>query len=753
VPYTKNPFFTNREAELAHLREAFTAGDDGGLMLQALSGLGGVGKTQVAVAYALQHKNTYRAVFWLRAETEVELTRSFVEVARSLSLPQAGDPEPRKAVEAVLEWLCAHDGWLLIFDNADDPELLDRRYLPERPGGHVLITSRVRTFDRLGIPETMVLDVLSPDEARKFLLRRTKRKDVEGTEQEAVGELILLLGSLPLALEQAGAFMRETEMSFAEYLASYQTLRVKLLDKSVVLVGDYKKSITTTWALNLQEARRQSPASTELLAACAFLSPDTIPRELFALGAEELGPDLASALAGMKANPVLFDQLLRPLVRYSLIRRNTKTGTYSIHRLLQEVQRQELGHDQEHVWAERVVKALSRAFPPFVDYPSWPLCSLLLPHAQAAARLIAKEGFNTPEAGRLLNQAGYYLMDRAGYAEAEPLLRQALAVREQALGKAHADYGQTLHNLALLYDRLARHDEAEPLYGEALAIREQALGPDHPDVATTLASLAALLDDRGRYAEAEGYFERAIAIRERANDYFRLAVSLSCMAVLRDHQGRAAEAGMLFQRALETWKRAPERDHPSLASSLNNLAIHLVRQKRFTEAEPLYLRALEIWRKTLDADHPRMAACLNNLAVLYGHMKRYREAESLAEQARAIYQRLFGAEHPYIAASLDTLATLRTGQGRWKEAEKLYQVVLPMVEKLLGPDHRHTADVLENYAALLRQLGRTGEAKTLSARARRIRSRGSAGRDASTALARQGEKVSGTRGRNKGRAL
>ncbi|MBV8234437.1 MAG: tetratricopeptide repeat protein [Acidimicrobiia bacterium] len=514
VPYPRNRNFTGRESVLAQLETALASGTPAALS-QAIAGLGGVGKTQTAVEYAYRHRQQYRAVLWVRADTETDLASGYRALAEVLGLPEKGAQDSNEVAAAVRRWLGREPGYLLILDNANDPALV-KPYLPPDPKGHVLLTSRAHNFDVLGIHESIGLPVLTPDEALAFLQKRTGRKGpLDPAEQEAARTLAEELGYLPLALEQAAAYMVEHEETFAVYLDAYRTLRLKLLDEMGPVAGEYLETVRTTWKRGFDAVAAASPAASALLRLSAFLAPDAIPYELILEGASELGEPLAPALASLPGGDHALNTLLTPLARHSLVRRAPEARAYSVHRLVQAVLLDELTAATREDLAERIVKALNRTFSD-VDYADWPRCERLVPHALAARGWIEGEALRVPEAARLLSRAGYYLYHRARYAEAEPLLRRALALREQALGPDHPDTATCLHNLAALYDAQGRYAEAEPLRRRALAVHERALGPDHPATATSLNGLALLYDAQGRSAEAEPLYRRALAICEQA---------------------------------------------------------------------------------------------------------------------------------------------------------------------------------------------------------------------------------------------
>ncbi len=247
----------------------------------------------------------------------------------------------------------------------------------------------------------------------------------------------------------------------------------------------------------------------------AFLNPFSIPLELIAAGATELGPILSVALVNIESDPVALDELLEPLTQYSLIRRNSTSRTYSIHRMVQAVLKDGMDTDTRRLWIERAVRAVNRAFSD-TDFSNWSLCESLLSHVQTCAELIEKWILESQEATRLLDQAGGYLCERARFVEAEELCKQSLEIREKTLGQDHLDVADSLNNLGVLYHDQGKYDEAEQLHKRALEIRKKVLKPDHPDVANNLNNLALLYHKQGKYIKAKPFYIQAIKITEKS---------------------------------------------------------------------------------------------------------------------------------------------------------------------------------------------------------------------------------------------
>ncbi len=720
IPHERNPFFTGQEVILSSLREMLEKNIIAALTQpQAISGLGGIGKTQIAVEYAYRYRDEYRAVLWARADSRESLVQDFVVIATLLHLPEKDEQDQNIIVEAVIRWLDTHDQWLLILDNVDDVTLI-RNVLPSEANGHILLTTRSQLLGT--IAQNVKVEHMGLEDGTLFLLKRagllalnaTLDQAVVAPDRAAAEKLVQALDGLPLALDQAGAYINETGCGVSGYLERYRAQRARLLKRRGTMVTDYPETVATTWSLSFEKVYEISPVATELLNFCAFLHPDAIPEELITEGAPYLSPKLQTLASDL----IAFDEVMEALRAYSLIQRNPDTKTLSMHRLVQAVLIGNLNDEQQRQWAERAVRSVNQLFPS-IEFASWPQCDRYLLHAQVCKALIDTWNFTFLEAARLLSAAGSYLYYRGRYAEAEPLFKRALAIREQQLGIDHPDTAASLNNLALLYRAQGKYAEAEPLFKRALAIREQQLGIDHPDTAASLNNLALLYQAQGKYAEAEPLFKRALAIYEQqlGIDHPDTATSLNNLAELYRDQGKYAEAEPLYKRALAICEQQLGIDHPDTATNLNNLALLYQAQGKYAEAEPLFKRSLAICEQQLGQDHPDTATNLNNLAGLYRAQGKYAEAEPLFKRSLAICEQQLGIDHPDTATSLDNLAGLYRAQGKYAEAEPLFKRSLAICEQQLGIDHPDTATSLNNLAGLYRAQGKYAEAEPLYKRA------------------------------------
>ncbi|HEY7124211.1 MAG TPA: FxSxx-COOH system tetratricopeptide repeat protein [Ktedonobacterales bacterium] len=719
----QTPYFTGRDSVLQMLHDALAAGEQVALsQAHALSGLGGIGKTQTALAYASRYRTHYHDILWALADTRESLMASYMSFAEHLRLEVRAEYEQQKVVEAVKRWMREHKGWLLILDNIEDLGLA-REFVPTPRQGAVLLTTRRTETTPLARP--LPLDALPEEEGILFLLRRSGLLPLEASleaatpaQQETARVVVQALGGLPLALDQAGAYIAETRCRLSDYLDLLQQERVGLLARRGTVPSEHPESVATTLALAFERVQQQSEVAGELLKPCAYLAPDAIPLDVLRMGAAELGPVLTPVLA----QPLACNAALETLQAYSLVRRDAEQGTLSLHRLVQAVQQAALPKEEQRRWAERTVRLVSAAFPT-AKAETWERCQQLLPHALVCAEHIGCWKLAFPEAASLLLQIGRYLHQRAQYRGALPLLQQALELYEQVYGSEHPDVARSLNHLADLYLAQGEYEQALPLFERALMIRERALGPHHLDVATTLNDLADLHREQGRYAQALSLAERALAIREQALGAHHpdVASSLNTLGDLYSHQGQYARALPHYQRALAIREQALGADHLDVATTLNNLANLYSYQGQYALELPLMQRALAIYEQALGPNHLYVAVSLNNLGDLYREQGKYEQALPLVQRALAIYEQAVGLDHPYVAASLDILASLYQAQGKYTEALLHYQQSLAIREQALGLVHPQVAISLNYLAGLFRVQGQDKEALPVYQRALAIR--------------------------------
>ena len=654
IPYSRNPFFIGRSELLKTLHENFTKANK---QRQVISGLGGIGKTQIALEYAYLYRYEYESVLWANAADRDALRSDFVIMADWLHLPGRDTQNQDLIVDAVKRWLSNNTNWLLILDNADDLTMVND-FLPLSDAGYILLTTRTQAVGEANSIEVKKLD---KDEGVLLLLRRAKvlaadalLSEAQEEERTQAEKIVEAMDGLPLALDQAGAYI-EGRCSLSEYLNHYQNRGIDLLRRRGSLLTSHPEPVATTWSVSFHEVEQANPAAAHLLRLCAFLDPDTIPEELITSGAPDLGP----ILGPVAADHLRLDDAIEELQRYSLLQFNRVTKSLSIHRLVQVILKEDmkviLKEDRKvgmrARWAERAVRVVDRAFPEDVKVTTWERCQLYLPQALAGADLIEEYKFTFLEAAGLLYRTGGYLFDRSQLAGAESLYQRALAIREKQLGPEHPDVAQSLNSLALLYHFQDKYKEAEPLYQRALAIRKKRLGLKHPDVATSYDGLAGLYQEQGEYKNAELLYKKALAIREKVLglEHPDVATSYDHLAGLYQEQGNYSDAEPLYQRALTIREKQLDPEHRDVANTYNNLAILYEAQGKYPQAEQLYKLALEIWEDQLGRKHRTVAICLNNLAQFYQKKNDYSRAEDYYKQALEVYKEISGSEDPDVA--------------------------------------------------------------------------------------------------------
>jgi len=696
--------FKGRETFMAELRAALLAHSAAAVAGKALHGLGGVGKTRLAVEYAHRHAQDYTALLFVPAETPSRLETGLAALAGAdiLDLPEKEAREESVKKTAVLRWLDVHPGWLMILDNVDDAEAVKAAaaLVAHLQGGHVLITGRATKFPpNIGRFE---LGVLAEDPATEFLLARTAGARFEAPDDaDNARALAREMGGLALGLEQAGAYIANEQTGFAQYLKLWRETREEALawfDKDL-MAYDHADGLATTWEISV---RRLGEHGLRLLERLAFFASEPIPESLLDVKVEGDGLDARKGRSELMG--------LSLISKASVETGKAESPGFAVHRLVQDFTRRRIGEAREREVLEAALKWADAAFVGDAqDVRSWPTLDPLAPHVRALVDDGDKAGIAEPTA-RLMNRLGVLLYAKARHQEAEPLFRRALAIDESSHGPDHPEVAIRLNNLAELLRTTNRLAEAEPLYRRALSIDEASHGPDHPKVAIRLNNLAELLSDTNRLSEAEPLYRRALAIDEASYgpDHPNVAIRLNNLAELLHATNRLSEAEPLYRRALSIDEASYGPDHPRVASHLNNLASLLQDTNRLSEAEPLFQRGLAIDEARYGPDHPHVAIRLNNLASLLQDTNRLSEAEPLYRRALAIDEASYGPDHPLVAIRLNNLAALLRATNRLTEAEPLSR---RMVEIFLaftaqtGHAHPHLRAALNNYARILLALG------------------------------------------------
>jgi tetratricopeptide (TPR) repeat protein len=719
VPFSRNPTFTGRQQELAALAGAL-AGGGTAAVTQVLQGGGGVGKTTLAVEYAYRYRGQFDTVWWVRAEQPATLLGDLTDLAVARGVANPEEASQQLAVAASRRWLEDHDRWLLVLDNAQAPDMptgLDASLarvvdlLPQVVHGQVLVTSRDASWEQhAALAE---LEVFTPEEAGGFLLARSS-----GGDEQAAAAVAELLGWLPLALEQAGAYVRETRIPLATYLDRLCRFPALTVAKGRPRDRDPVDTVATTWQVSLQQIE-PVPGAVMLLEVCAFLGPEEIPREVLAA---HLDPP-AEELDAVTEDPFALDDAVAALRRFGLVKANEQVLT--VHRLLQQVVRDGLDAATASNRTSTALRLLAKVFPvEDVDDPGiWPWCEQLLPHALAAADHAEHYQIEPAVTSDLLDSMESYLHERGRFTEARSLAQRALALAERTYGPEGDIIPARLGSLAAVLRVQGELDHARTLLERALTIDEAHVGSNHPDTAWSLHNLGLVLLAQGDLDGARALHERALAILEAhlGADHLTIAASLNHLADVLREQGDLEGARTLFERALAIHKVHLGPDHPTTTWSLSNLARVLREQGDLDRARTLQERALSVREVRLGPDHPITAWSLHNLAAVLADQGDLEGARILYERALAVREVRLGPDHPITAWSLHNLAAVLHAQGDLQAARALQERALAIREAHLGADHSDTAWNLHNLAAVLQDQGDLDRARTLFERALAIR--------------------------------
>jgi tetratricopeptide (TPR) repeat protein/transcriptional regulator with XRE-family HTH domain len=729
VPHPRNACFTGREEILQTLHRVLVTSRSAALVqTYALHGLGGVGKTQIALEYAYQRASQYSAVFWIEAETAEHIISSMLRIAEVLQLPEYMEADQQRIVAAVQRWLAAQSKWLLIWDNLENLNLL-QRFLPPVRQGAILLTTRCQALGTLA--EGVDLASMGQNEGVLFVLRRAKLLKSDATSEQvrlfattmpaeyaAAEELVTVMGGLPLALDQAGAYLEETGCSLSDYLQRYKQQPVHLLNRRGLPGGGHPRSVATTFLLACVRVEQEQMAAADLLRVCSLLHADAIPEELFLKGAAHLGPELMS----LATHTVQFDQALATLRNLSLVQRHAQVHTLSLHRLVQAVLQEHMSEEEHEKWLRRVTAALNATFPEVIS-DTWKRCERLLSHVLTVAAA-TPNGAEDQELASVLRKAADYLRERAQYEQARQLYQRILLIWEQVPG-GDIEQAHALTGLALLAYEHGQYAEAEALYQQAMCMLELAVGPEACEVARPLTNLAILYKTLGRYAEAELFYRRAQHILEQTlgPEHLKVAHPLINLAEVYLEQGKYELVEPLCERSLAIWKQAVGARHSLIAYPLLTLAKLSAEQGNDEQAESLYRQAFSIWEQALGMLHPLMVEALNGLADIYFKQKKYAEAETLYQRGLRIHEQAFGLEHPDMVDALNGLANLYARQRKDEQARQLYQRALRIQEQHLGHNHPKTARILYDQALFCQGQGDLYRALSLMGRALQIRYR------------------------------
>ncbi|MGJ5751642.1 tetratricopeptide repeat protein [Streptomyces puniciscabiei] len=786
---SRNLHFTGRENLIAEMREELLGSQRA--VVQALRGLGGIGKTQVALEYAHRFASQYDIVWWIDAEQTDQIHIQYTELATRLGIASSNGGAERNT-RTLLEHLRTQDRWLIILDNADDPGDFET-LLPAGPG-HVLITSRnpewrnvVRSHD---------LDVFPRADSLAYFSAR-----IPGIDPEHADALANDLGDLPLALAQAAGVIT-SGVPPIRYRRLLADKTAKLMAKGIP--PGYPTPLAATVDIAISRLTADHPGAVALLRIAAFLGPDPIPTSWL----EAVGDQLSTLT--VDTEDVLWPwSALQPLNRYGLARVDHET--FQIHRLTQAIVRDHATPADATAAQDDATNLLAAVNPGNPVTPAaWPEWAALTSHLTAhppitmhrpplrqaflkAARYLVHSGqaraardltinvhstwtaisgadhpdtlavaetlghaavdFGKHSEGRRVNEETFEkrrqvlgedhpdtlnsannlastLNSLGEHAEARRMHTDTLARRRRILGEDHPDTLISANNLAHTLNGLGEHTEARRMHTDTLARRRRILGEDHPDTLTSANNLASTLDSLGEHTEARRMHTDTLARRRRVlgEDHPDTLTSANNLASTLDSLGEHAEARRMHTDTLARRRRVLGEDHPETLQSANNLAYTLNSLGEHTEARRMHTDTLERRHRVLGEDHPDTLNSANNVASTLGRLGEYTEARRMHTDTLARRRRVLGENHPDTLTSANNLASTLGSLGEHTEARRMHTDTLERRRRILGEDHPSTLTSASNLAYTLNSLGEHAEAVRLL-KETRTRSRQTLGDD------------------------
>jgi len=689
--------FVGREDELTLIHQKLQT--EQGVIVCAVEGLGGIGKTALALEYAKRYQQEYAAQYWLSLRLS-GLAEEIVKLAGPyLSLPEILKKESlEKQVDWYWQnWLPQQGKLLLILDDVPNIDRIPDRMLPKDSSIKILVTTRERCLSTEF--ESIALDVLPLDKCVELLTKIVGTAKVE--QEKALVEQICheILGRLTLAVELVGEYLAKNRHLKFSHLRDKLNLAHTALTKERNH-RDYghlgvAAAIKISWD-DLSSAVQKVAMLLSLFAPVAIawtLLEDT------AKSTEITESELEEARGQLDNS-----HLMQPV--------DEDYSFYRIHPLVREFFQRQLQEIPEinSLYRCAFVETLLTIAENIPQTPTREIIAAVtpaIPHLQLVSQTMLDDIPNLEDnLSRVFLGVASFYKGQGEYNLAAATLTKCCEEIQSRLGENNLYFASSLNNLALLYKSQGRYAEAELLCKRSLSLIKQRLGENHPSVATSVNNLALLYQCQGRYTEAESLYKHSLSLREQllGENHLDVAQSLNNLAVLYELQGRYAEAEPLCKRGLSLIEQLLGENNLYFATILNNLALLYESQGRYAEAEPLCKRGLSLIEQLLGENNLYFATSLNNLAGLYQCQSRYAEAEPFYKHSLSLRQQLLVENHPDVAASLNNLAVLYQSQGRYAEAEPLYVRAIAIYQERLGENHPDTQKVRQNFMILLLRL-------------------------------------------------
>ncbi|OBT66186.1 hypothetical protein VE03_05134 [Pseudogymnoascus sp. 23342-1-I1] len=734
VPFRRDSAFVGREDILAEIGKKLERGALEDHSRVALVGLGGIGKSQIAIEYAYRLRDSAPQtwVFWVHASDAARFKLAYRNIAAKVELPGWDNPKA-DILHLVKNWLCdeRNGRWLIILDNADDDRVFSstsansggiahgveapcetaplESFLPQSLNGWILVTSRdlVAAVNLIGTRHNAI-QVAPMAEEDALMLLETRISVTKAFEDDAK-TLVQTLEYIPLAITHAAAYLavraetitvstylelfRESEENQAHLLSSREA-------RDMRRDGSVSDAVITTWQISFEQIRKTRPEAAELLSLMAMFDRQGIPESILYDGRGRLQ----------------FLDAVTPLARFSLIKaQSTKQPEqqdgehlFEMHGLVQLATRKWLEvQGQVGRWQKASLRIVAAAFPSG-QHETWAVCRALLPHAQKVLGYVVEEMDATLDRARIADNTVWYLLLAGEYAAAEKIGRTAVVGREDSLGIEHPDTLTSVSQLGSVLERQGKYEEAEAMHRRALEGNEKVLGVEHPDTLTSVSQLGLVLERQAMQRRDLQGSEKVLRV-----EHPDTLTSVSNLGSVLERQGKYKEAEAMHRRALELREKVLGVEHPDTLTSVSKLGSVLERQGKYEEAEAMHRRALELREKVLGVEHPETLTSVSNLGSVLERQRKHEEAEGMHRRALEGYEKVVGVEHPHTLTSMANLASTLWNQGQWQEAEDMEMRLMETRQRVLGHEHPDTLMVMGNLAVTLKSQSRNKEAISL----------------------------------------
>ena len=675
-------------------------------------------------------------IFWIDASSESTIDLRLRQIARENN----GPPKAVSSAASALRWISEKSNWLVVYDNADGRYQIVEKFLPPGNRGNILITSRNLELVRVTENSLEVLN-MGEEEALSLLSKSARLQDTSENLQVLAKQLLSKLGGIPLAIDQAGAYMMACSCPLEDYLELYGK---NLSNSSFKGASNYGSSTYGTWDMSMKEIEaraakgRDSEVNTAkyaitLFKIIAFLHHENIPEELFKNAAEnykkrdiesemEFGLPLSVTMLDYNVlsldkrgewDKMQFQLGMEILMSFSLIKKN---GTmYSTHPLVNSWNRERIAETEINRQISMTKAMLACSVDLNYEIDNYKFCGLLAPHIRImfchAAQLNLGDVHHIDECDRF----ALVFHHVGNWNEEEKLVIQIIKMREEKLGIHHPDTLTSMAQLASTYWNQGRWDEAEKLGVQVMESMKEVFGSHHPDTLSSMGILVSTYRDQGRWDEAEKLGVQVMeAMKGKLGSHHPNTLkSMGHLAIIYRNQGRWDEAEKLGVYVIEATKEKLGPYHPDTFLNMAHLAITYQNQGRWDEAEKLGVQVMEAMKGKLASHHPDTLSTMGFLASMYQNQGRWYEAEKLQVQVMEARKEVLGSHHPETFISMNNIAGTYQNQGKWDEAEKLGVEVMEAMKAKLGSHHPNTLSGMSNLAVTYQYQGRWDEAEKL----------------------------------------